>query len=244
MALRTRRGVGRSRARAPATRSTSSSAPACRSARRSASSARATAVASRSTDGSARRRAAGEGDGAAKESNLPTAGLPRLPGFEGRSGHQALAAPRVTLMLPGRPSTSRPTTAPGTSPARSAATATSRPPDVVASHTRLRCHSSTSSAKRANVSACARLRRLPPETASPSRRSASTPSSAGTAAASTSAARPLASASSRRCPSRPKPVTSVIAWAPAASAARDASALSVVIVSTARPEQLRPRARA
>jgi hypothetical protein len=32
-------------------------------------------------------------DGAAKESNLPSVGLPRPAGFEGRMGHQALAAP-------------------------------------------------------------------------------------------------------------------------------------------------------
>ena len=40
-------------------------------------------------------------DGAAKESNLPTAGLPRLPGFEGRLGHRARAAPRLRLMIHG-----------------------------------------------------------------------------------------------------------------------------------------------
>src|SRR6476646_8156712 len=36
-------------------------------------------------------------DGAAKESNLPTAGLRRPAGFEDRMGHQARAAPRRRL---------------------------------------------------------------------------------------------------------------------------------------------------
>ena len=104
---------------------------------------------------------------------------------------------------------------------------------MVASQTSRRRHSSTSDAKRVNVSACSRLRRLPPETASSPRSSASTPSIAGTAAASTSAARPLAAVSSCRCPSNPNPVTSVIACAPASRAARAAVAFSAVIVATA-----------
>ena len=63
--------------------------------------------------------------------------------------------------------------------------------------------------------------------------SSSTPSIAGTAAASISAATPLAAASSCRWPSRPKPVTSVSACAPAARACSAARSLSVVMTSTA-----------
>ncbi len=40
-------------------------------------------------------------DGAAKESNLPSVGLPRPAGFEDRMGHQTPAAPRRRLG-PGR----------------------------------------------------------------------------------------------------------------------------------------------
>ena len=64
-----------------------------------------------------------------------------------------------------------------------------------------------------------------------------TPSIAGMAPASIRAARPLARPSEWRCPSRPNPVTSVIARAPAARAAAPATSLSVVITSTARREQ-------
>ena len=56
---------------------------------------------------------------------------------------------------------------------------------------------------------------------------------AGTAPAETSAATPLASHSSWRWPSSPKPVTSVIALGPAARARAAASRLSVVITSSA-----------
>ena len=57
---------------------------------------------------------------------------------------------------------------------------------------------------------------------------------AGTAAASISAATPLAAASSCTWPSRPKPVTSVSACAPAARACSAARSLSVVMTLTAR----------
>ena len=132
------------------------------------------------------RSAACPRDGAAKESNLPTAGLPRLPGFEGRLDHRARAAPRLRQMIHCSRRCCRDDPRPGARRRRRGCprrarprTATSRPPDVVASQTRLRRHSSTSSAKRVNVSACSRLRRLPPDTASPPRSSSSTPSIAG-----------------------------------------------------------------
>src|SRR5207244_3631685 len=38
-------------------------------------------------------------DGAAKESNLPSEGLPRRHGFEDRMGHQTRAAPWASLRL-------------------------------------------------------------------------------------------------------------------------------------------------
>ena len=76
---------------------------------------------------------------------------------------------------------------------------------------------------------CRRIRRARP------RACACAPSSAGTAPASICAATPLSRASACRWPSRPKPVTSVIAEAPAATAA--APALGVE-----RRHRLAPRA--
>ena len=63
--------------------------------------------------------------------------------------------------------------------------------------------------------------------------------SPGRRAASISAARPEAAASSWTWPSRPKPVTSVRACAPAARACRAARAFSVVMTSIAARDQLR-----
>src|SRR3989440_6642484 len=42
------------------------------------------------------------GSGAAKESNLPSGGLPRPAGFEDRMGHQTPAAPRTNLVARAR----------------------------------------------------------------------------------------------------------------------------------------------
>ena len=67
----------------------------------------------------------------------------------------------------------------------------------------------------------------------PARAAARVPSMSGTAAWSTTAETPLALASLNKWPSRPNPVTSVAHLIPAASACRLASALSVVITSTA-----------
>ena len=89
------------------------------------------------------------------------------------------------------------------------------------------------------VSASARLRREPPASARSSASRSRTPSIAGTARASISAARPEAAASSWVWPSRPKPVTSVSAWAPAARACCAARSLSVVMTSIAALDQLR-----
>ena len=117
---------------------------------------------------------------------------------------------------------------------RARSVAASRPPDVIASHTSHRRASGTSSANVENSSAWARLRRVPPATALERvGQQLETPAMAGTDSACTSAATPLASASSCRWPSSPKPVTSVIPRTPAARAATDASRLSVVITSTA-----------
>ena len=96
--------------------------------------------------------------------------------------------------------------------------------------TRPRRGSDTESEKRRLGSSQERLRRLPPGTAPPATRS-SAPSISGTDAATIRAATPLAEASSCRCPSSPKPVTSVIALGPTDCAARAASAFKVVITS-------------
>ncbi len=88
----------------------------------------------------------------------------------------------------------------------------------MASQQRRRSGSGTPSDQLVKVSASARLRREPPARARSSASRSRTPSIAGTALASISAARPEADASSWTWPSRPKPVTSVSAWTPAARA--------------------------
>jgi hypothetical protein len=60
---------------------------------------------------------------------------------------------QITLIVPGSPSTSRPITAPGILCARSGATATSNPPEVIASVTSRRCTSSTPGSNVENSSA-------------------------------------------------------------------------------------------
>src|SRR5699024_7453621 len=115
------------------------------------------------------------------------------------------------------PSTVCPRTGgPGTSPIASS------PPEVCASASSSRSSSVTSDEVRRCARTHSRLRRVPPET-KPSRRASAAPSTSGTAARSrtipTLEARPILN----RCPNRPKPVTSVAALAPAASAAREAS---------------------
>ena len=104
----------------------------------------------------------------------PRRGKRAADGFEGRSGHRPRAAPRAcarrcapsqrTVIVPGGPATSRPTTGPGSVPARSAGRATSRPPEVVASVSRRRRQAGTSAAKVVKPSAHSALRALPPET--------------------------------------------------------------------------------
>ncbi len=125
----------------------------------------------------------------------------------------------ATLIVPGSPATRRADRARRASgPRASGGTAASRPPEVIASTGQPALRLGDVRGERRErlrvgaVAAGAAAAAAWSGRASSSR----TPSMAGTAAASTSAARPLASASSCRWPSRPKPVTSVRAWAPAA----------------------------
>ena len=78
---------------------------------------------------------------------------------------------------------------------------------------------------------------MPPLT-NPSRTASRAPSSSGTAATSSRAPTPEDRSIVARWPSSPKPVTSVAASAPAASAAREAAALSATIDATASREHL------
>ena len=80
-----------------------------------------------------------------------------------------------------------------------------------------------------------RFRRVPPET-NPSRSASAAPSTSGTAARSRIIPTPDARPILYRWPSRPKPVTSVAALAPASSAAFEASRFRVVITSIAAAE--------
>ena len=143
-----------------------------------------------------------------------------------RPGSPARA--QTTLIVPAGPSTRRPISAPGTSRARSAGTAASRPPEVIASHTSHRRGSGTVAAKLANCSAWARLRRVPPATARSSvchqqlEHAVDRGDRVGLDLGRQHRSR---SASSCRWPSRPKPVTSVSAWAPASRAAARAVAV-------------------
>ncbi len=118
--------------------------------------------------------------------------------------------------------------------AAAGSTARSRPPEVCAS-ARSICSDSGRVPKSTESDTNAWLRWVPPATIPAASRSR-TPSITGTAAASTTAATPDPAQSSRRWPSRPKPVTSVAACtaSPTSTAASRAPALSVVITSTAR----------
>ena len=140
----------------------------------------------------------------------------------------ARALDDATIDARARPARRRPTTQPSTSPARSGATAASSPPEVIASQTSRRRGSATPSAKRREASprrrgcgASRRPRRARRRAARARRRSR---------ARRRRRSRPRAR-SPRRAratwPSRPKPVTSVSALAPAARACSAAPALSV-----------------
>ena len=108
---------------------------------------------------------------------------------------------------------------------------TSSPPLVCASAS-TSCSGGVSSPQSVNGRSQAWFRFEPPGTTSARARSR-TPGISGTAAASTIAAQPLASSNRRRCPSSPKPVTSVPASTPASTIAAAAAALLVVMSSTA-----------
>src|SRR5690606_6994809 len=135
---------------------------------------------------------------------------------------------RTTIACSPRSTTSPMTGNPGISPA------TSRPPEVWASASRMSSSSSTALSR----SGCthSRLRRLPPGT-KPSASEARAPSTYGTAAAWITAVVPEARSILRRCPSSPNPVTSVAARIPRATACSLASRLSVVITATASGNQ-------
>ncbi len=147
-------------------------------------------------------------------------------------------------MVPGGPSVRRPITAPSASPARPGSTAASRPPEVIASHNSQRSASPTPGAKRVNVSAWDRLRRavhrhhlgaLAQQVERARDRGDRLSLDLGRETA--------GGESSCRWPSSPKPVTSVIAWAPAPLAASSARRLSST--SPRRPLRARhPRGRA
>ena len=114
--------------------------------------------------------------------------------------------------------------------ASAAGSAISSPPDVCASHSRVRSASSASEPRKRR--ACSALRAVPPGT-NPAATRPTTPSMSGTLAASMVTLTPLAFASRCAWPSRPNPVTSVAACARAARAAADAWSLSRVIEAMA-----------
>ena len=82
-----------------------------------------------------------------------------------RAGSAPLSPPSPTRSSRPCPRAAAPITAPGSSSARSGATAASSPPEVIASHTSQRRAAGTPSAKRVKLSAWSRLRRVPPATA-------------------------------------------------------------------------------
>src|SRR3954463_4958888 len=94
-------------------------------------------------------------DGAAKESNLPSVGLPRLTGFEDRLGHRPrpLQGAQRTSSAPGSRARRRPTTSPAAASAGPGGTAAGSPPEVVASQTSRRRQAGTASSQLVKPSA-------------------------------------------------------------------------------------------
>src|SRR5580658_1336423 len=110
--------------------------------------------------------------------------------------------------------------------------ASSRPPEVCASNRSTASSAGIAGSRLVTGPMQAVLARVPPET-KPAAASSAAPGSSGTAAASIRAATWLAASIRCRWPSRPKPVTSVAARTPAASAGWLALALSWVMEFTA-----------
>src|SRR5699024_54360 len=153
---------------------------------------------------------------------------PQKPGhareFSG-AGHRtclgvARYLPDQRILIPGSAVRCPMTGCPGSSPA------TSSPPEVCASASRIASSSPIAESRCGRTQS--RLRRLPPGTypaSSDSRAAGRT----GTAAASSTAPTPEARHILYRCPSRPKPVTSVAALKPASSACSAAREFRVVL---------------
>ena len=122
------------------------------------------------------------------------------------------------------------------------ATASSRPPLVCGSKMTSSIASVTPSAGWTASREDSRFRSMPPGT-TPSARHASSPSKTGRSSQTTSTSTPEERAISARWPARPKPVTSVQAWAPTSRASSDASRLSALIeaaIVSAAPAGARP----
>ena len=148
-------------------------------------------------------------------------------------GAIALAVQAVTAIRPAGSPSSRPIRDAQLRVRRPGGTATSSPPDVIASHSSQRRCSGTSSPQSTQSSTHSRLRRVPPATGGSSESSRSTtPSIAGTAPASISAPTPLACAHLVQMAEQPEAGDVGQRRGAAASAAAQAAAFSVVITST------------